>query len=131
MAVKRGVDVRIITPGIPDKKAVFEVTRSYYSELVKAGVKIYEYTPGFLHAKQCICDDRIAVIGTINLDYRSLYLHFENGVLMYDCQAVRDMRDDYEKTMAVSKDVTEEYLKKHSLRVRIKRGLFRVFAPLL
>lgn len=131
MAVKRGVDVRIITPGIPDKKTVFEVTRSYYGELVKAGVKIYEYTPGFLHAKQCICDDQIAVIGTINLDYRSLYLHFENGVLMYDCQAVLDMRHDYEKTMAVSKDVTEEYLKKHSLRVRIKRGLLRVFAPLL
>lgn len=131
MAVKRGVDVRIITPGIPDKKTVFEVTRSYYTELVKAGVRIYEYTPGFIHAKECICDDRIAVIGTINLDYRSLYLHFENGVLMYHCQTVEKMREDYEETLCVSEEVTEEYQKLHPLRVRIKRGLLRVFAPLL
>lgn len=131
MAVKRGVDVRIITPGIPDKKTVFEVTRSYYEEMVKAGVRIYEYTPGFIHAKECICDDKAAVIGTINLDYRSLYLHFENGVLMYHCQAVKDMRKDYEETLAVSKEVTEEYKRKHPLKVRIKRGLLRVFAPLL
>lgn len=131
MAVKRGVDVRIITPGIPDKKTVFEVTRSYYEELVKAGVRIYEYTPGFIHAKECICDDKVAVIGTINLDYRSLYLHFENGVLMYHCQAAKDMRKDYEETLAVSKEVTEEYRHKHPMKIRIKRGLLRVFAPLL
>lgn len=131
MAAKRGVDVRIITPGIPDKKTVFEVTRSYYTELVKAGVRIYEYTPGFIHAKECICDDQLAVIGTINLDYRSLYLHFENGVLMYRCQAVMQMKQDYEHTIADSKEVTEEYKKLHPLKVRIKRGLLRVFAPLL
>lgn len=131
MAVKRGVDVRIITPGIPDKKAVFEVTRSYYEELVKAGVRIYEYTPGFIHAKECICDDEIAVTGTINMDYRSLYLHFENGVLMYNCQAVKDMKKDFEETMKVSKEVTEEYQQKQPLKVRMKRGMLRVFAPLL
>ena len=131
MAVKRGVDVRIITPGIPDKKTIFEITRSYYDELVKAGVRIYEYTPGFIHAKECICDDEIAVIGTINLDYRSLYLHFENGVLMYHCQAVNDMKTDFEETIAVSKEVTECYRKKQNLRVRIKRGMLRIFAPLL
>lgn len=131
MAVKRGVDVRIITPGIPDKKAVFEVTRSYYDELVKAGVRIYEYTPGFIHAKECICDDEIAVTGTINLDYRSLYLHFENGVLMYHCQAVHDMKKDFGEILAASKEVTEEYKQKQPLKVRIKRGLLRIFAPLL
>ena len=131
MAVKRGVDVRIITPGIPDKKAVYEVTRSNYSDLVKAGVRIYEYTPGFIHAKECICDDELAVIGTINLDYRSLYLHFENGVLLYHCSAVNDMRQDFEETLAFSKEVSAEYQKKQKLSVRMRRGLLRVFAPLL
>ncbi|MBO5158708.1 MAG: cardiolipin synthase [Lachnospiraceae bacterium] len=131
MAVKRGVDVRIITPGIPDKKSVFEVTRSNYEDLVKAGVRIYEYTPGFIHAKECICDDEIAVTGTINLDYRSLYLHFENGVLMYQCQAIKDMKADYEETMKVSKEVTEDYKAKQPFKIKIKRGLLRVFAPLL
>ena len=131
MAVKRGVDVRMITPGIPDKKAVFEVTRSNYEDLVKAGVRIYEYTPGFIHSKECICDDELAVTGTINLDYRSLYLHFENGVLMYNCQAVKDMRKDFEETLKVSKEVTEDYKKKPPLRIRIKRSMLRIFAPLL
>lgn len=79
LAAKRGVDVRIITPGIPDKKMVWDLTRSYYPDLLAAGVRIYEYTPGFLHSKVCVCDDQLAVVGTINLDYRSLYLHFENA----------------------------------------------------
>lgn len=131
MAVKRGVDVRIITPGIPDKKTVFEVTRSNYEDLVKAGVRIFEYTPGFMHAKECMSDDEIAVIGTINMDYRSLYLHFENGVLMYHCQAVEEMREDFEETLKVSNEVTEDYKKVQPVFIRIKRGLLRVFAPLL
>lgn len=79
LAAKRGVDVRLITPGIPDKKMVYRMTRSYYNRLVEGGVRIYEYTPGFCHAKQCVSDDEVATVGTINLDYRSLYLHFENG----------------------------------------------------
>ena len=79
-AAKRGVDVRIITPGIPDKKIVFRVTRSYYQTLIKHGIRIYEYTPGFIHAKNFLVDDKCATVGTINLDYRSLYLHFENGI---------------------------------------------------
>lgn len=131
MAVKRGVDVRIITPGIPDKKAVYQVTRSYYENLVKEGVRIYEYTPGFIHAKECICDDEIAATGTINLDYRSLYLHFENGVLMYNCRAIHDMRQDFEATMNISREVTEDYKKKPVLPIKIKRSLLRLFAPLL
>ena len=131
MAVKRGVDVRIITPGIPDKKTVFEVTRSNYGRLVNAGVRIYEYTPGFIHAKECICDDKLAVIGTINLDYRSLYLHFENGVLLYGCKAISDMKADYLDTLAKSAEVTEDYKKMPPARIAIKRSILRLFAPLL
>ena len=131
MAVKRGVDVRIITPGIPDKKTVFEVTRSNYGRLVNAGVRIYEYTPGFIHAKECICDDKLAVIGTINLDYRSLYLHFENGVLLYGCKAISDMKADYLDTLAKSAEVTEDYKKMPKARIAIKRSILRLFAPLL
>ncbi|MBQ5675341.1 MAG: hypothetical protein IIV45_09735 [Lachnospiraceae bacterium] len=131
MAVKRGVDVRIITPGIPDKKTVFEVTRSNYGRLVNAGVRIYEYTPGFIHAKECICDDKLAVIGTINLDYRSLYLHFENGVLLYGCKAIQDMKVDYFDTLAKSTEVTEDYKKMPPARIAIKRSILRLFAPLL
>lgn len=131
MAVKRGVDVRMITPGIPDKKAVFEVTRSNYEALVKAGVRIYEYTPGFIHAKECICDDKLATNGTINLDYRSLYLHFENGVLLYGCQAVQDMKEDYESMLEKCTEVTEDYKKRTPTWIVIKRSILRLFAPLL
>mgnify|MGYP000448908222 CR=1 FL=1 len=91
LAAKRGVDVRVITPGIPDKKLVYAVTRSFYPQLVEAGVKIYEYTPGFLHAKTWLVDARIAVVGSINLDYRSLYLHFECAALLYGCAALADV----------------------------------------
>ena len=79
LAAKNGVDVRIITPGIPDKKLVFLLTQSYYEQLIDAGVKIYEYEPGFLHAKSFVCDDEVATVGSINLDYRSLYLHLSAG----------------------------------------------------
>ena len=88
LAAKRGVDVRIITPGIPDKKMIYSVTRSFYHGLVKDGVRIYEWTPGFCHAKMSVADDCMATCGTINLDYRSLYHHFENGCFMADCEAV-------------------------------------------
>ena len=131
MAVKRGVDVRIITPGIPDKKTVFEVTRSNYSPLVNSGVKIYEYTPGFIHAKECICDDKLAAIGTINLDYRSLYLHFENGVLLYGCRAIGDMKADYIDMLEKCTEVTEAYKQIPKAGVAIRRSILRLFAPLL
>ena len=91
LAAKRGVDVRIVTPAIPDKKMVFRLTRSYYRPLIKAGVRIYEYTPGFIHAKSYLSDDRIGVVGTINMDYRSLFLHFECGTLMIGCEALYDL----------------------------------------
>lgn len=86
-----GVQVRIITPGIPDKSYVYSVTRSNYRQLVEAGVAVYEYTPGFIHAKQMIVDDDTAIIGTINFDFRSFYLHQENAVWMYQTSAIADM----------------------------------------
>ena len=99
LAAKRGVDVRIVTPGIPDKKLIYNVTRSFYHGLVKHGVRIYEWTPGFCHAKMSVADDCMATCGTINLDYRSLYHHFENGCFIVDNPAVLSIRHDLEKTM--------------------------------
>ena len=109
LAAKRGVDVRIITPGIPDKKTVYGVTRSYYAGLARQGVRIFEYTPGFCHAKQCLCDGKLASIGTSNLDYRSLYHHFENNVLLYGCEAVAEMAKDFENLFPQCREVTEKY----------------------
>jgi cardiolipin synthase len=92
MAAKRGVDVRSVTPGIADKKVVYRLTRSNYAPLLNAGVRIYEYTPGFIHAKSYVCDDEFAVVGTINMDYRSLYLHFECGTFMYRTDSIMDLK---------------------------------------
>lgn len=131
LAAKRGVDVRIITPGIPDKKAVYKVTRSYYAGLVRRGVRIYEYTPGFCHAKQCVCDDEAATVGTINLDYRSLYFHFENGVFLYDCNAVGEIKKDFDQTLSECKEVTKEYATEGSFFHRFRQSFWRLFAPLL
>ena len=131
MAARRGVDVRIVTPGIPDKKMVYQMTRSYYSELARNGVRIYEYTPGFIHAKQCVCDGESATVGTINMDYRSLYLHFENGVLMYHYDAVAEIRKDFEDIFAASTEVTEKYNGRKSVPARLGRGVLRLFSPLV
>ena len=131
MAARRGVDVRIVTPGIPDKKMVYQMTRSYYSELARSGVRIYEYTPGFIHAKQCVCDGESATVGTINMDYRSLYLHFENGVLMYHYDAVAEIRKDFEDIFAASTEVTEKYSGRKSVPARMGRGVLRLFSPLV
>ena len=129
-AAKRGVDVRLITPGIPDKKIIYGITRSFYGVLVKAGVKIYEYTPGFCHAKQMLVDDRLAICGTINLDYRSLYLHFENAVMFTKCKAVFDMKKDFEETFKVSTHISEKYNNLSPVR-NIVDSILRLFAPLL
>ena len=131
LAAKRGVDVRIVTPGIPDKKLVYRVTRSYYAQLASAGVRIFEYTPGFLHAKQCVSDDVTATVGTINLDYRSLYFHFENGVFLHRCEAVRKVREDFEDIFPVCREVTEQYAKKQSAAMKFGQCVLRLIAPLL
>jgi cardiolipin synthase len=129
-AALRGVDVRIIVPHIPDKKLVFGMTRSFYHRLMKAGVKIYEYKPGFIHAKSYIADDRYAMIGTINLDYRSLVHHFENGVWMYLCDSIRDLKADLLATLQKSMEITPDMLKTNPIS-RFVRSVVRIFAPML
>ena len=131
LAAKRGVDVRIITPGIPDKKLVYAVTRSYYAGLAARGVRIFEYTPGFCHAKQMLCDGKTAAIGTSNLDYRSLYLHFENNVLLYGGNAVEEIRQDFEDLFPQCREVTEKYRSGRSRALRLGQLILRLFAPLL
>lgn len=130
LAAKRGVDVRIVTPGIPDKKVIFQLTRSYYPPLLKAGVRIYEYTPGFLHAKSYVCDDEIAVVGTINMDYRSLYLHFECGTLFYNNRIVADVKKDSLATMEKSREILLSDTR-HGFFGGLFCAVLRVFSPLL
>ena len=128
LAAKRGVDVRLITPGVPDKKAVWSVTRSYYAPLVGQGVRIFEYAPGFCHGKMAVSDGCVASIGTSNLDYRSLYLHFENNVVLYRCAAVKQMAADFQEMFPLCREMTEAY---RSATLRIWQCILRLFAPLL
>ncbi len=130
MAAKRGVDVRMITPGIPDKKLVYRLTRSYYPTLLRAGVKIYEYTPGFIHAKSFVCDDELCVVGTINMDYRSLYLHFECGTLMYKNPEVVQLKNDDLETMEKCRKVELSDMKTNFLG-ELFDSFLRSIAPLM
>lgn len=129
-AAKQGVDVRIITPGIPDKKIVYQVTRSYYRRLIEAGIKIYEYIPGFIHQKVFLADDDFVTIGTINLDFRSLYLHFENGVWIYKSPIIKDVEKDFDNIFANSREVALSETKKGLLH-RLWISFLRGFATLL
>ena len=131
LCARRGVDVRIITPGVPDKKLIYQMTRSYYGALAREGVRIYEYTPGFCHAKMMVSDDELAVVGTINLDYRSLYHHFENAVLLCGCPCVAEIRDDLLACIAVSREVTARYGSERSAALRMGQCVLRLFAPLM
>lgn len=130
-AAKSGVDVRIVTPGIPDKKLVYLLTQSYYEPLLKNGVKIYQYEPGFIHAKCFVCDDEIATVGTINLDFRSLYLHFECGVWMYQTESVMQVKEDALDTFEKSEEVPLEFCLNRNIVVRFMQSILRLFAPLL
>ena len=130
IAAKSGIEVKIITPGIPDKKAVNEVTKAYYNNLIESGIKIYEYTPGFIHEKMIIVDDLYAIVGTINLDYRSFYLHFECGVLLYKNSSIKQIKKDYENTLLESKEIFIKDTKIRFLR-GLKRAILRLFAPLM
>lgn len=131
LAAKSGIDVRIMTPAVPDKKMVFLLTQSYYEQLLEAGVRIYEYQPGFLHAKSFVCDDEIGVVGTINLDYRSLYLHFEDGVWFYKNDVVQDILKDFQETLNYCDPISIEFCKNRNIIVRGIQSIMRVFAPLL
>ena len=130
-AAKSGVDVRIVTPHIPDKWYVHAVTRANYPVLVEAGVKIYEYLPGFIHAKSFVVDDQYGVLGTINLDYRSLYLHFECAVWMYRTSCLASMKEDYLETLKECQLVTREACDAVKWPVRLARSVLRVFAPMM
>ena len=131
LAAKSGLDIRIVTPHIPDKWYVHLLTRAYYQQLIEAGIKIYEYTPGFIHSKTFVADDELGVVGTINLDYRSLYLHFECGVLMYKSKAVLQIKEDFLKTLEVCLPVTLEECHNVRWHIRLMRSILRCFAPLM
>ncbi|MDD3341322.1 MAG: cardiolipin synthase [Bacilli bacterium] len=131
IAAKRGVDVRITTPYIPDKWYVHIVTQSHYKVLMEAGVKIYEYKPGFNHAKSFVVDDVAAVIGTINLDYRSLIHHFEDGVWLYKNSAILDMKEDYQKTLHKCIRIKKEMVENMPWHKRWVRNIIQFFSPLL
>lgn len=130
-AVKSGVDVKIIVPHIADKWYVNILSWNYYKELINLGVKIYEYMPGFIHAKNFVSDDSTAIVGTINMDYRSLYLHFECATLMYKTPSVSRIKMDFLNTLAKSRKITMEDCKKRPLIKRIIGGIFRMIAPLM
>ena len=129
-AAKAGVEVKIITPHKADKWYVHAVTRAYYPVLLDAGVQIYEYTPGFIHAKSFVVDGEYATVGTVNMDYRSLYLHFECGVWMYQTESIADMEQDYQETLSKSQLYTKEDCKT-SWWARLGQSLLRLFAPLM
>lgn len=129
-AAHRGVDVRIIMPGIPDKKLVFRMSHSFYPVLLEAGVKIYEYTPGFVHAKGCIIDDIAGTIGTVNLDYRSLFLHFENNSLFYDAPILHDIKADFLNTQTQCRKMRLGENVKMNFWHWLLDGILRIFAPL-
>lgn len=130
LAAKSGVDVRILTPGIPDKKTVHFTTRSYYRELVDAGIRVYEFKEGFVHSKTFVSDDTVATVGTVNLDFRSLYLHFECGVCLYRCPAVLDVKQDFLNTLPLCREITAKDCRSGPFR-KLLQNIMRVFAPLM
>lgn len=130
LAARRGVDVRIIVPGIPDKKFVYDLTQSYFHTLIQGGVKIYTYTPGFVHSKVFISDDEVATVGTINMDYRSLYLHFECGIYMKGTDVIEDIKQDINEAIKVShKETLKET--KYGIVKSMWQAILRIFAPLM
>ncbi|MDE5630405.1 MAG: cardiolipin synthase, partial [Bacilli bacterium] len=129
LAAKRGVDVRIIIPGIPDKKITYFLSESYVEILVKGGVNIYKYTPGFVHSKVFVSDDHIATVGTLNLDYRSLYLHFECGLYLEDTKCIKDIKQDLDETISKCHKVTKKEARAGIIK-SIWQAILRLFAPL-
>ena len=127
----RGVDVRIILPHIPDKKTIFMLSRSNYFELVKNNVKVYEFSPGFIHSKMVLCDNEIAILGTINFDYRSFIHHFECACFMYKVDCVKEMYEDFNNTISSSEEITIDKIKKAGLIKRTFLAILKFFAPLL
>ena len=130
-AAQRGVEVKLILPGIPDKLAPYALAKTHYAHLLKAGVKIYEYTPGFVHAKIFVSDDDKGVVGTINLDYRSLYHHFECASFLYKVPAIKEIEKDYQETLTKCRIVTVESIKNEKWYLKLLGGVMKVVAPLM
>lgn len=131
LAARSGVDVRIITPAIPDKKIVYALTRANYANLIANGVRIFEYEPGFIHSKMSISDDRTAIVGTINMDYRSFFLHFESGTIFYEGKIISDVKSDFLETGKVCREVTKQEYAKRSRIQKLMGNVCKVIAPLL
>ncbi len=130
-AAERGVDVKLIFPGVPDKKAAYALGKTHYRSLVGAGVKIYEYTPGFVHAKVFVSDNEKAVVGTINLDYRSLYHHFECATYLYRASCIADIEKDFADTLAKCRRVTMETIRNEKRSMKLLGGFMKILAPLM
>lgn len=130
-AAQRGIDVRLILPGIPDKKIAYSLAKTHYKLLHDAGVKIYEYTPGFVHAKVFVSDDIKAVVGTINLDYRSLYHHFECATYMYKTDCIPEIEADFQDTLAKCREVTDDSIKKETIMYKLTGRLAKMISPLM
>lgn len=128
---ERGVNVKIITPGVPDKKYVYTLTRSHYKTLIEAGIEIYEYIPGFIHAKTLVIDGNTAVAGTINFDYRSMFLLFECACIFYNGNIPKEISDDFHKTLKNCRVIEYKDVEKTNPLVRIARGFLRLIAPLM
>ena len=131
LAAKSGVDVKIVTPSIPDKWYVHPVTQYHYTELLNAGVKIYEYSPGFIHSKLFLSDDSIATVGTVNTDYRSLYLHFECGVWMCGTNSIKDIKKNFQDIFSKSQLIELNNWEKRPFLVKIKQYILHLFAPFM
>ena len=130
-AAKRGVDVKIIMPGIPDKAYAFALAKTYYPELLRAGVKIYQYKPGFVHAKSFTSDDCKGVVGTINLDYRSLYLHFECAVYLYQVPQITEVEADFQETLKDCREINMEDWRNEKFITKLTGRVLRLIAPLM
>ncbi|MCF0246731.1 MAG: cardiolipin synthase, partial [Ileibacterium sp.] len=131
LAVNNGVDVRLVVPAIPDKKMVYEVTRSNYEHLLAKGVRIYEYTPGFIHGKVSLADDRQAFVGTVNMDFRSYYHNYECGVWMYGTDCIENIRNDFEDIFVEAKEITLKEYRKTNYFIRLGRSILKIFSPLM
>ena len=130
-AAERGVDVRLILPGIPDKRTAYALAKTHYKALVASGVKIYEYSPGFVHSKVFLADGNEAVVGSINLDYRSLYHHFECAAYIYGSPAISDIKADFDSTFPQCREVSVQSIKKESPLMKLAGFLLKVIAPLM
>ena len=130
-AAERGVEVKLVLPSVPDKRIPYALAKTYYPALMQAGVKVYEYTPGFVHAKVFVSDDDTAVVGTINLDYRSLYHHFECAAYLYKTDCIADIRKDFDETLSQCRLVTRETLREEPLLRKLIGAMAKGFAPLM